>query len=96
MAKRQARIAKAKQAHDSVVADAHRTQAHALEIEARAKCRLADEYDAAQERGELDMEGGGSPMAGAASDGKLVSAYAAGTIEYREARAALKRAGIVE
>jgi hypothetical protein len=30
-----------------VIAAAHRTQA-ALEIEAAAKCRLADEYDAAQ------------------------------------------------
>jgi hypothetical protein len=31
----------------------HRAQADALEIEARAKRRLADEYDAAQERGEV-------------------------------------------
>ena len=57
---------------------------------------LKAKQEAAQERGELDMEGGGSPMAGAASDGKLVSAYAAGTIGYKEARNALKRAGIVE
>lgn len=52
-AKRAARIGKAKQAHDSVIAAAHRTQAKALEIEAAAKRRLADEYDAAQERGEI-------------------------------------------
>lgn len=32
---------------------AHRVQADALEIEAQAKRRLADEYDAAQERGEV-------------------------------------------
>jgi hypothetical protein len=32
---------------------AHRAQADALEIEAGAKRRLADEYDAAQERGEV-------------------------------------------
>jgi hypothetical protein len=32
---------------------AHRAQADALEIEALAKRRLADEYDAAQERGEV-------------------------------------------
>jgi hypothetical protein len=32
---------------------AHRAQADALEIEAAAKRRLADEYDAAQERGEV-------------------------------------------
>ncbi|GLS46260.1 hypothetical protein GCM10007884_42520 [Methylobacterium brachythecii] len=32
-------------------------QAVALEIEASAKRRLADEYDAAQERGEVGQEG---------------------------------------
>lgn len=52
-AKRAARLAKAKNAHDSLIAAAHRTQADALEIEAQAKRRLADEYDAAQERGEI-------------------------------------------
>ena len=31
----------------------HRAQGDALLIEARAKMRLADEYDAAQERGEV-------------------------------------------
>lgn len=34
-----------------------RLQADALEIEARAKRRLADEYDAAQERGEVAKAG---------------------------------------
>jgi hypothetical protein len=38
-------------------AAAHRTQADALEIEAQAKRRLADEYDAAQERGEVAANG---------------------------------------
>ena len=39
---------------------AHRAQADALEIEAQAKRRLADEYDAAQERGEVaGPQGGG-------------------------------------
>lgn len=51
--KKAARLAKAKGAHDELVAKAHRAQADALEIEARAKRRLADEYDAAQERGEV-------------------------------------------
>jgi hypothetical protein len=51
--KRAGRIAKAKGAHDTVVAAAHRAQADALEIEAAAKRRLADEYDAAQDRGEV-------------------------------------------
>lgn len=58
-AKRAARIGKAKQAHDSLIAAAHRTQADALEIEAQAKRRLADEYDAAQERGEVKRLGDG-------------------------------------
>jgi hypothetical protein len=53
VAKRAARLQRAKSAHDDLVAAAHRAQADALEIEAAAKRRLADEYDAAQERGEL-------------------------------------------
>jgi len=57
-AKAMARIGKAKNAHDAVVAAAHRAQADALEIEAGAKRRLADEYDAAQERGEVSPHGG--------------------------------------
>ncbi|PKP85700.1 MAG: hypothetical protein CVT80_01015 [Alphaproteobacteria bacterium HGW-Alphaproteobacteria-2] len=57
VAKRAARLQRAKNAHDDLVAAAHRAQAHALEIEARAKRRLADEYDAAQERGEAQKDG---------------------------------------
>lgn len=53
VAKRAARLKNAKAAHDDLVAAAHRAQADALEIEAAAKRRLADEYDAAQERGEI-------------------------------------------
>jgi hypothetical protein len=52
-AKSAARLAKAKGAHDELIAKAHRAQADALEIEAMAKRRLADEYDAAQLRGEV-------------------------------------------
>lgn len=52
-AKSAARFAKAKGAADELIAKAHRAQADALEIEALAKRRLADEYDAAQERGEV-------------------------------------------
>jgi len=37
---------------DELIAKVHRAQADALEIEATAKRRLADEYDVAQERGE--------------------------------------------
>jgi hypothetical protein len=56
-AKKAARLAKAKGAHDTIVAVAHRAQADALEIEAAAKRRIADEYDAAQERGEVAKSG---------------------------------------
>lgn len=52
-AKSAARIAKAKQAHDTLMMEVHRSQAHALAIRARAEMRLAEEYDAAQERGEV-------------------------------------------
>lgn len=58
VAKRTARLATAKGAHDELVAAAHRAQAGALEIEAGAKRRLADEYDAAQERREIAGPGG--------------------------------------
>ena len=53
VAKRAARLKNAKAAHDDLVVAAHRAQADALEIEAAAKRRLADEYDAAQARGEV-------------------------------------------
>jgi hypothetical protein len=53
VARRAARLSRAKAAHDDLVAAAHRAQADALEIEAAAKRRLADEYDAAQARGEV-------------------------------------------
>lgn len=56
-AKKAARIARAKGAHDELIAKAHRAQADALEIEAAAKRRLADEYDAAQDRGEVAKNG---------------------------------------
>lgn len=58
MAKRTARLHTAKAAHDDLVAAAHRAQADALEIEAAAKRRLADEYDAAQQSGEIQRHGG--------------------------------------
>jgi phage N-6-adenine-methyltransferase len=56
-AKRTARLQRAKKAHDELIAATHRTQADALEIEALAKRRLADEYDAAQDRGEVGKQG---------------------------------------
>lgn len=52
-AKKAARMHQAKGAHDALIAAANRAQADALLIESEAKRRLADEYDAAQERGEI-------------------------------------------
>jgi hypothetical protein len=46
-------VAPGKKTHDEVIAAAHRAQADALEIQAAAQRRLADEYDAAQDRGEV-------------------------------------------
>ena len=66
-AKRAARMARAKDAHDSLVAAAHRAQADALLIESQAKRRLADEYDAAQERGEVAGQGKPSKAEGYAT-----------------------------
>lgn len=56
-AKTAGRIARAKQAHDEVISTVYRAQADALEIESMAKRRLADEYDAAQERNEVRTNG---------------------------------------
>lgn len=56
-AKTTARLLKAKQAHDELIAAVCRAQADALVIEAEAKRRLADEYDEAQERGEIRTAG---------------------------------------
>jgi hypothetical protein len=55
-------MARAKQAHDSIVADVHRSQAHALAIRARAEMRLAEEYDEAQDRGEVAGHGQRGPQ----------------------------------
>ena len=57
-AKLAARLNKVKDAHDTVIAACRRAQADALVIEAAAQCRLAEEYDAAQERGEVQGHGG--------------------------------------
>lgn len=51
------RYAKAQKAHDEILVAVSRAKADALDIEARAIRRLADEYDAAKERGELASVG---------------------------------------
>lgn len=56
-AKSAGRMFKVKQAHASLIADVHRAQAHALAIRARAEMRLAEEYDDAQDRGEVAGHG---------------------------------------
>lgn len=57
-AKSAGRLEKAKEARDEVLAAIYRAQAQASEIETRAKARLADEYEAAQKRGEVKKHGG--------------------------------------
>lgn len=66
-AKRSARFAKAKGAHDELMSNIYRRQADFLVIEAEAKRQLADEYDAAQERGELAVQGKPSKSEGSAT-----------------------------
>jgi hypothetical protein len=56
-AKSFSRMEQAKRAHDTLIAEVYRAQANALAIEARAKMRLAEEYDAAQDRGEVRARG---------------------------------------
>ena len=48
---------KAKEAFDTIVLACRRVQADALNIEVRAQCRLADEFDSAQSRGEVAKRG---------------------------------------
>lgn len=56
-AKSAGRMTRAKGAFDDLIAKVYRAQADALLIESRAKSRLADEYDAAQDRGEVGQSG---------------------------------------
>lgn len=56
-AKNAARFGKKKRAADDLIKMAYRVQADALDIEAGAKRRLADEYDAAQDRNEIRKNG---------------------------------------
>jgi hypothetical protein len=51
------RLAKAKGVRDEIISSAHRLRADALEIETEATLRLAEEYDAAQQRGEIGQRG---------------------------------------
>ena len=53
-----ARLAKAKRAHQDVVAAAHHVAADALDIEALAERKLAEQYDRARKAGEVRQHGG--------------------------------------
>lgn len=64
-AKSAGRMARAKRAHDDVISAVYRAQADALLIEARAKVRLADEYDDAQRRGEVRLPNNEKTTSGA-------------------------------
>lgn len=77
LARRAARLERAKSAHDDLIAAAHRAQADALEIEAAAKRRLADEYDAAQARGEVASAAGNRGNQWTVPDGNGAPASAA-------------------
>ena len=57
-AKTAERFLKAKAAQIEVIAACHQAMGDALKIEAAALCRLADEYDLAQARGEVQTPGG--------------------------------------
>jgi hypothetical protein len=57
-AKKAARMLKAQAAFEEVIVAAAHAQADAIEIECAAKRRIADEYDTAQERGEVQRHGG--------------------------------------
>lgn len=57
-----ARLKKARDAHAEIITACHKAMGDALEIEAAAKCKLADEYDAAQARGEVATHSAGNPQ----------------------------------
>lgn len=59
------RITRKKQAHDHVMSMALRLQGQALKIEARAKERLADEYDAEKAAGNIAAQGQRTDLLGA-------------------------------
>jgi hypothetical protein len=56
-AKRAVRLEEATRARAHLVEKMLRVQAYALEVETQANCRLADEYDAAQEQGQIARRG---------------------------------------
>lgn len=87
-AKSAGRIAKARQAHDTIIAAILRAQGEASHVRARAEMRLADEMDAAQERGEV-ATGRDGPGAGV-SDGNAKATAAEIGLDRKEIHEARK------
>lgn len=84
-AKSAAHVAKKLRAAEGLIQKAYRLQADALLIECQAKIRLADEYDAAQERGEASK--GGRPKKTVSDENGFTSSEAGLTRkEIHEAR----------
>ncbi len=81
------RLAKIRGAHDEVIAAVYRAQADALEIEYRAKRRLADEYDEAKRAGEVAGEGARSTIP-AGNSSPTVSELGLSSKEIHEGREA--------
>ena len=79
------RMLRAKKAHDDLISAAYRVQADALEIEAAAKRRLADEYDAAQSRGEV-ASGRDGPGAGVSAGNAKATAAELASLARRSTR----------
>ena len=80
-AKLAGRMVRAKRAHDSLLAEVYRAQADALSIEAQAKMRLADEYDAAKAAEEVAPQGRPKNL----PDGKVLPKAGEVGISYKQA-----------
>ena len=74
-------MAQAQRSHADIYQTSLRMKADALAIEHQAACRLADEYDAAQERGEVAANGQRSPAILTENSSPRATATAHGTIE---------------
>lgn len=73
-AKSAGKVERAKAARDEVLSAVYRAQSDALLIESRAKAKLADEIDAAQERGELATGRDGRRLAVPDGNAKITAA----------------------
>lgn len=95
-AKSASRILKAKQAHDSLVVEVRVSQAAAISIHARAQIRLAEEYDAAQEKGEAATSGQPEKPKESAPEGANTPPTQKATAEDVGGKKALENARVLE